>query len=76
MSYNKNFELGLRDLELIEKSLEQKINHLNEQRLAYDGITSESIKDSKRVQDIDQNIKKIKELLKKLDNQKCNNSQE
>ena len=70
MGYNKNFELGLRDIELIENALEYQMSRLTEQRRTHveSTIVPESELDS--VKQIDAGIKELRELLGRIHNQK------
>jgi hypothetical protein len=70
MKPNKNFELGVSDIELIEESLRKEIRRLNEQRLT---LTQSTIKPAHHiagVNEIDSATKEINNLLGKLHNQK------
>lgn len=70
MKYNKNFELGLQDIELIEQCLNDKINRLVENRKTHteSTIIPEGKIDS--VKQIDAEIARIRELLGRIHNQK------
>ena len=70
MSPNKNFELGVDDLELIETALFYQLGRLNERRVTC--IESTIIPEHKleSVKTIDDEIKNIHNLLGKLHNQK------
>lgn len=70
MSYNKNFELGLRDIELIEKCLNDKINRLFELRLTHIESTIKPVNENSRVKEIDEEIQEVHDLLGRLHNQK------
>lgn len=70
MSYNTKFELGLKDLELIENTLHDKLSRLSKLRLTHIESTIKPVDDLPRVKEIDQEIQEINELLGKLHNQK------
>jgi len=70
MSYNKNFELGLRDIELIEYSLEHQINRLVERRLTHIESTIVPEQELESVKEIDAEIAEIRDLLGRIHNQK------
>lgn len=61
--YNRNFELTVNDIDLIEKSLNDKVSRLTELRLTY-------IKNNVRVKQIDNEVSKIQDLLGRIHNQK------
>ena len=70
MSYNKNFELGLRDIDLIENALEHQINRLVERRRTHVESTIVPESELERVKEIDTEIAEIRDLLGRLHNQK------
>jgi len=70
MSYNKNFELNIRDIELIEQGLNLKLSKLAVQRQTH--IDSTIIPESElaSVKEIDQQIRELHDLLGRIHNQK------
>ena len=70
MSYNKEFELDINDIELIEKALGQELKRLGENRLMLTESTVKSENEIVSVTEIDEKIKQINHLLGRLHNQK------
>jgi len=70
MSYNKNFELDIKDIELIENALHDKVSRLSKLRLTHVESTIKPVSDLPRVKEIDQEIQELNELLGRLHNQK------
>lgn len=70
MGYNKNFELGLRDIELIENALEHQITRLSERRLTHIESTIVPEQELDSVKEIDLEISEIRDLLGRIHNQK------
>lgn len=65
MSYNKNFELSINDIDIIEHSLLAKVKNLSSQRLEFLKINN-----TDQIKEIDLQIEKIQNLLGRLHNQK------
>jgi len=70
MSYNKEFDLDLDDIELIEKALGQELKRLSENRLMLTESTVKPEGEIASVKAIDEKIKQIDHLLGRLHNQK------
>lgn len=70
MSYNKQFELDIDDIEIIENALRHKLNRLSTERLTSVESTIIPENELESVKIIDQEIKNIHNLLGKLHNQK------
>lgn len=70
MSYNKEFELDIDDIELIEHALGKQITRLSENRLTLVESTIKPACDISSVAEIDEKIKQINDLLGRLHNQK------
>lgn len=70
MSYNKNFELDVRDIELIEQGLDLKLSKLTVQRQTHIESTIKPEHELASVREIDQQIREIHELLGRIHNQK------
>jgi len=70
MSYNKEFELGIDDIELIEKALGQELKRLSENRLMLTESTVKPESEIASITVIDDSIKQIDGLLGRLHNQK------
>ena len=70
MSYNKNFELDVRDIELIEQGLNLKLSKLSVQRQTHIDSTIVPEAELASVKEIDQQIQEIRDLLGRIHNQK------
>lgn len=70
MSYNKNFELDIRDIELIEQGLNLKLLKLSVQRQTHIDSTIVPEAELASVKEIDQQIREIRDLLGRIHNQK------
>ena len=70
MSYNRDFELDIDDIELIEYALGNQLLRLSENRLALVQSTIKPEHEISSVQEIDEKIKQINNLLGRLHNQK------
>jgi len=70
MSYNKDFELDINDIELIEHALGKQLSRLSENRLTLVQSTIKPEHEISSVQEIDEKIKQINDLLGRLHNQK------
>jgi hypothetical protein len=70
MSYNKNFELNTRDIELVEQGLNLKLSKLSVQRQTHIDSTIVPEAELASVKEIDQKIQEIRDLLGKIHNQK------
>jgi hypothetical protein len=70
MSYNKNFELDIKDIELIEQGLNLKLNKLSVQRQTHVESTIKPEHEIASVREIDQQIREIHNLLGRIHNQK------
>jgi len=70
MSYNKDFELNVDDIELIEHALGKQLSRLSENRLTLVQSTIKPEHEISSVQEIDEKIKQINDLLGRLYNQK------
>lgn len=70
MSYNRNFDLNIRDIELIELALNDKLKRLSINRLTFIESTIKPESELESVKRLDQEIKEINSLLGKLHNQK------
>jgi hypothetical protein len=68
--YNKNFELDIRELELIEHALRDKLNRLSVNRMTIIESTIKPETELDSVKRLDAEMKKINSLLGKLHNQK------
>ena len=68
--YNRNFELDIRELELVENALQAKIKKLSTNRLTITQSTIKPESELESVKRIDSEIKEINSLLGKLHNQK------
>ena len=66
---NRNFELGVADVELIEKSLTAELCRLAQQKSMYTNSVNIDDADSK-VKDIIEKMKNINDLLGRIHNQK------
>lgn len=65
MTYNKNFELSINDIDIIEFSLLSEVKNLSLQRLEFLKINN-----TDQIKEIDLQIEKIQNLLGRLHNQK------
>jgi hypothetical protein len=70
MKPNKNFELGVDDVELIEACLHKEVNRLSHQRLMHIESTIVPEDQLETVNEIDNKIKQIHNLLGRLHNKK------
>lgn len=70
MSYNKDFELDINDIELIEHALGKQLSRLSENRLTLIQSTIKPEHEILSVQEIDEKTKQINDLLGRLHNQK------
>ena len=70
MSYNRDFELDIDDIELIEHALGNQLLRLSENRLALVQSTVKPEHEISSVQEMDEKIKQINNLLGRLHNQK------
>ena len=70
MSHNKNFELDIRDIELIEQGLNLKLSKLSVQRQTHIDSTIVPEAELASVKEIDQQIREIRDLLGRIHNQK------
>lgn len=70
MPYNKEFELDIDDIELIEKALGYQLTRLTENRLTLVQSTIKPEHEISSVAEIDEKIKQINDLLGRLHNQK------
>ena len=70
MSYNKNFELDIRDIELIEQGLNLKLSKLSVQRQTHIDSTIVPEAELASVKEIDQQIRELRDLLGRIHNQK------
>jgi hypothetical protein len=70
MSYNRNFELDVRDIELIEQGLNTKLNKLLTQRQTHIESTIKPVHELDSVKQIDAAVKEIRDLLGRIHNQK------
>lgn len=70
MSYNKNFELNVRDIELIEQGLNLQLSRLLTNRQAHVESTIKPEHELASVREIDQQIHEIRDLLGRIHNQK------
>lgn len=68
--YNKNFELDIKELELIENALHTKIKNLSLNRVTIVESTIKPENELDSVKKVDAEIKEINSLLGKLHNQK------
>lgn len=68
--YNRNFELTIEDVDLIEKSLNDRVSRLTELRLTHIESTIQPVEDNLRVKQIDNEVSKIQDLLGRIHNQK------
>lgn len=68
--YNRNFKLTIEDVDLIEKSLNDKVSRLTELRLTHIESTIQPVEDNVRVKQIDKEVAKIQDLLGRIHNQK------
>lgn len=70
MSYNKEFELDLNDIEIIETALGKQLTRLSENRLTLVQSTIKPEHEISSVTEIDEKIREINDLLGRLHNQK------
>lgn len=68
--YNRNFELGLQDLELIENALQQAKKDLSLKRLRILAQEMDAERRNTELDDIETELTETHELLGKLHNQK------
>lgn len=68
--YNREFELDLDDIDLIEKALNHQLTRLGESRLTLTESTVKPEHEIASVAEIDEKIKQINNLLGRLHNQK------
>ena len=68
--YNRNFELGLQDLELIENALQQAKKDLSLKRLRLLAQDMDAERRNTELDDIETELTETHELLGKLHNQK------
>jgi len=68
--YNKNFELDIKELEIIEYALRDKIKKLSNNRLTIIQSTIKPESEIESVKRLDDELKSINNLLGKLHNQK------
>lgn len=59
--YNKNFELSIEDIDIIENALKNKMELLSKQKL---------VEDDSSVKEVENKIKDINDLLGRIHNQK------
>lgn len=70
MSYNREFELDIDDIDIIEIALKKQLSRLSENRLTLIESTIKPAHEISSVAEIDEKIKQINNLLGKLHNQK------
>ena len=70
MTHNKNFELGIKDIDLIELALNDKLKRLSVNRLTFVESTIKPEYELESVKRIDREMKEINDLLGRLHNQK------
>lgn len=70
MSCNKNFEFNIRDIELIELALNDKLKKLSINRLTLIESTIKPESELESVKRLDQEMKEVNSTLGKLHNQK------
>lgn len=68
--YNRNFELDIRELELVEHALRDKLNRLSVNRMTVIESTIKPESELDSVKRLDNEMKEINTLLGKLHNQK------
>jgi hypothetical protein len=67
---NTNFKLGVEDIDIIEHALQKELKRLAEHRLSYTQSTIKLEHEIDSVREIDDEVKRINELLGRLHNQK------
>ena len=67
---NTNFELGVEDIDIIENALQKELKRLAEQRLTHIQSTIKLEHEIDSVKEINNEVKRINELLGQLHNQK------
>jgi len=70
VEYNRNFELSIDDVEIIENALKKQISVLSESRKTHIDSTIKPVDELESVKRIDEKIKKINDLLGRIHNQK------
>lgn len=70
VEYNRNFELGIEDIEMIENALKRELKILSERRNTHIQSTIKPVEELESVERIDSKMKKIHDLLGRIHNQK------
>lgn len=70
VEYNRNFELSIDDIEIIENVLKRELKVLSERRNTHIQSTIKPVEELESVDIIDRKMKKINDLLGRIHNQK------